>query len=454
MYLPIKYYTKASLYSDTQFIMDESFVQRLFEKEKMEFKEDLQNYTDEVKKEEFIRYKIKKNEQNYKLEKRENTLFEKVLASTTIQSEFILLKPLSDIVENYSELRKMFEEHKDIKDKTFYYITKAKYGDNPEHWFLTIQKSKDIYVIDPLSSTERRDFFDAFIGGLSQFNYYRNSQRLQYSSGVCEIFTVKLAFYLARLESFNIINSQFKGVFINKKSEAELLKEQQPNSVMFNQLHPVLVNALNEFSFGKFVSKDDISLDLRIKNLVEQRTRLMDDSLRLIQFKPKTSFAQFLVRDLNLSLKVIEELDKQYTIVNSKNELNKTNLIRAVKELLNITDDDKRTEYITILVDNTSLKYGGCTEDYNSEMYKNINQEEFEEVTTTINKVLFEKTKDMTKRLLGIGYIDFSNPYTSLKAGHMYFEALRYQQVLEDMRESEEENYRNSNPETFKLEYI
>ena len=43
MYLPIKYYTKASLYSDTQFIMDESFVQRLFEKEKMEFKEDLQN---------------------------------------------------------------------------------------------------------------------------------------------------------------------------------------------------------------------------------------------------------------------------------------------------------------------------------------------------------------------------------------------------------------------------
>ena len=180
----------------------------------------------------------------------------------------------------------------------------------------------------------------------------------------------------------------------------------------------------------------------------------MDDSLRLIQFKPKTSFAQFLVRDLNLSLKVIEELDKQYTIVNSKNELNKTNLIRAVKELLNITDDDKRTEYITILVDNTSLKYGSCTEDYNSEMYKNINQEELEEVTTTINKVLFEKTKDMTKRLLGIGYIDFSNPYTSLKAGHMYFEALRYQQVLEDMRESEEENYRNSNPETFKLEYI
>ena len=200
-------------------------------------------------------------------------------------------------------------------NKTFYYITKAKYGDNPEHWFLTIQKSKDIYVIDPLSSTERRDFFDAFIGGLSQFNYYRNSQRLQYSSGVCEIFTVKLAFYLARLESFNIINSQFKGVFINKKSETELLKEQQPNSVMFNQLHPVLVNALNELF--RVYHKQVYSLQKKDEAIKETITNLAHD-LRT----PVTAiqgYTQMLLQSPELSE---EDLDAAAVINERLNVLN------------------------------------------------------------------------------------------------------------------------------------
>ena len=224
--------------------------------------------------------------------------------------------------DNFALLENLFFENKD-KDEIFYYITKAKYRTNPEHWFLTIQQKVNIYVIDPLSSIERDDFFNAFIGGrgFQQFNYYRNSQRLQYSSGVCEIYAIKLAFYIARLEMFNKINTRFKGFFADQAN-----KQKATGEIIIGHLDPIFENALSEISFGKMVDNaGQISLRARIDNLVEQRTRLLDASIIMTKFNHNTYFNRLFIDDLNLSIRILKELDDKYSIIRADGTLNRNN---------------------------------------------------------------------------------------------------------------------------------
>ena len=152
----------------------------------------------------------------------------------------------------------------------------------------------------------------------------------------------------------------------------------------------------------------------------------------------------------------MRELDERRAVIKSDGNLNKDVLIDATYKLLytqSKEENEKQLELIKRLVNKITSAQYGFTDLYNEE-YSDIKHQDFIKITSMINKILLEKSKSMNEELIQIGYVNLLNPYTSLKAGHMYFEALRYQQVLEDMRESEEENYRNSNPETFKLEYI
>ena len=447
-------YVESALYSKINSFLTDDIMMELIEMEKEKFQKDLSTYSVTDKENEFLEAKMLQGLDKASIEN--SKPFKAIKKSIKPENEFIMVTINDETIENSSKLKSLFEQNIKEQNKTFYYIAKAKYGDNPEHWFLTIQKSKDIYVIDPLSSIERADFFNAFMGNMSQFNYYRNSQKLQYSSGVCEMFAVKLAFYLARSEAFNRFNLQFQYFFINRKSETELSKEHQPNSVMFNQLHPVLVNALNEFNFGRFVEDKKREIETRKQSLIEQRTRLLENSVRMLHYSSTKTFGELFVEDINLSFNVLRELDERRAVIKSDGNLNKDVLIDATYKLLykkSKEENEKQLELIKRLVNKITSAQYGFTDLYNEE-YSDIKHQDFIKITSMINKILLEKSKSMNEELIQIGYVNLLNPYTSLKAGHMYFEALRLQQVLEDMRESEEENYRNSNPETFRLEYI
>ena len=293
-------YVESALYSKINSFLTDDIMMELIEMEKEKFQKDLSTYSVTDKENEFLEAKMSQGLDKASIEN--SKPFKAIKKSIKPENEFIMVTINDETIENSSKLKSLFEQNIKEQNKTFYYITKAKYGDNPEHWFLTIQKSKDIYVIDPLSSIERADFFDAFIGGLSQFNYYRNSQKLQYSSGVCEMFAVKLAFYLARSEAFNRFNLRFEYFFINRKSETELLKEQQPNSVMFNQLSPTLENALNEINFGRFVEDKKREIETRKQSLIEQRTRLLENSVRMLHYSSTKTFGELFVEDILIYL--------------------------------------------------------------------------------------------------------------------------------------------------------
>ena len=348
---------------------------------------------------------------------------------------------------NFALLENLFFKNKD-EDKIFYYISKAKYGTNPEHWFLTIQQKVNIYVIDPLSSIERDDFFKAFIngGGFPQFNYYRNSQRLQYSSGVCEIYAIKLAFYMARLETFNKANTRFKG-FFGEQTDEQKKQNKASGGVIVGHLDPIFENALSEISFGKMVDNaGQISLRARIDNLIEQRTRLLDASIIMTKFNHNTYFNRLFIDDLNLSIRMLKELDDKYSIIRADGTLNRNNLVLMVEKLLNdnIHNSNIDRSKIERMIENENdvdLCSVGYINPYDSKRYNDISKTEFGSITDTINRILFDKEGLFDKsgdrrisELLKVGLIDFYNPHTSIKAGHMYFEALRFKQQLQQQQ--------------------
>ena len=135
----------------------------------------------------------------------------------------------------------------------------------------------------------------------------------------------------------------------------------------------------------------------------------------------------------------MRELDERRAVIKSDGNLNKDVLIDATYKLLytqSKEENEKQLELIKRLVNKITSAQYGFTDLYNEE-YSDIKHQDFIKITSMINKILLEKSKSMNEELIQIGYVNLLNPYTSLKAGHMYFEALRLQKILEDLNKTD-----------------
>lgn len=360
-----------------------------------------------------------------------------------------------DNEENTLKLKKEIRNNVKNAETTFYYISQARIKQNPLHWFLTVQKERQIYIIDSLGSYERDDFFRMFIEESEYIKkeyklvYYRNSQRLQYSSGVCEVFAIKTAIYLARMQIFNTVSKFFKGIFIPSQDKGKPM----------DTLEPILEFGISEVAFGLMNDKIFFAFN-RIKQIENQINRLEESrKTKPIKYSMKLSFQDVFIRDLKHSVVLLTTLQNKYmpnkstwlSIVHSI--INKNEKLKDINSKIIENIFDVIYEQRSIIIPNIEIL--PRLETYTQELsFGDIKQ-----IILIVNDILYNRNKEQNvktikEELLNLHKIDFSNPYTSVKLGHMYFEALRYQQVLEDMRKNEEENYRNSNPETFRLGYI
>lgn len=339
-----------------------------------------------------------------------------------------------------------------MDDNTHYYVVKGKYQDGKriyEHYFLTIQNQTKIDVIDSMGS-ERKDFFETFVVDSdlqnalvkqSKFTYTQNTNRLQYSSGVYEVYAVKLAFYLARAHIFNSLSKRFnitKNTIAKDKKTIEFL------------IDPVFQNGLDETAFGMQTST--VYFGDRLKILQEQINLLNKEkqSSPLYYFVKKekqVTFQDIFIKDLEESKKLLIELHDKYKarkedflkILTNKKEIVSLNKDDVVKKIYDMVFDE-RQEFIP-----TEDKY---YELFIEEERQGFSYEQFEQTVGVMNEILYKRyykendcdnakmLKELKEDLFKLGKIDFLNPYMVVKSGHMYFESLRFQKVLEDMKKN------------------
>lgn len=343
--------------------------------------------------------------------------------------------------KNKDSLRNRYEGNKEF-DKRFYYIVKAKIETNPSHFFLVSQKKDSIYVIDSLGSYERNDFFETFIRQ-DGFTFYRNSKKLQYSSGACEIFAVKMAFYLARLEVFNTVNERFLGDIFVKKAQYELNSKKKP----INLLHPVFENGLEEVAFGRIDNGEQIDIiQKRLDLLKQQSNRLCEIYDKQPLYNAKITFFEIFKNDIDISYNVLTKLIDNSIIKGNgaiNNELFKKALFSLVKHKINELDKIKTEAIFGILAFDVNYRKGNISMILFNPDIENIigdNVRIFEEIKTMFNILLQSSNEAIFTELLKLELTDVTSKYSSVRLGHMYFMALELKQMLKETKELEEMN--------------
>lgn len=119
---------------------------------------------------------------------------------------------------NKSSLEILERAEVEGKEKVNFYITKisTKYRDRLNTHFLLIikdNKSKKISIVDSsaglgFAEPIREAIKTALKDHVVDYNFTNNEQTLQYSSGVCETYAIKLAFFIIRNELFNDISAR------------------------------------------------------------------------------------------------------------------------------------------------------------------------------------------------------------------------------------------------------
>lgn len=341
------------------------------------------------------------------------------------------------------------------EDKKFFYIINGTVDKN-SHWFLVIQDKTKIYIIDSLGK-QRMEFINILVPEIDDFDFYKSDNQLQYSSGVCEMYAIKLAFYILRSQIFNDINGRFQGILTNIKEKT-------------GKLDKVFEAGLDEVAFGRFETMVD-----RVHILETQKKLLEEQKLLMYGFEEDETvvfFNQKFAKDLTRSIemfdgfeqisieKIIDVLLEKYKLlVDSKEDnqkliselgINKSdylNIINSLKELIIDNEEVFKTALQKLLSMNpiTKNSFTNITKNKKEQRFNEYLKEELS-ISFDQFKVIFD-TFEKIKNSRGVclelnkeGIVDFSNKNTSLRAGHMYWSML---EATEQLKEADKDHTRH-----------
>ena len=477
-------------------VLNEDFLTSLIKQENEKLRQDVEQYDydsyistleeEQVVQERQVIENKATNKGRRRLEPEGFRKAKEILESYTIHESII--KVDNKTLDGINNLRKEILKNREDK-QIHYYIVKGEMkkaaNEQHKHYFLTIQDKTKISVIDSMGD-EREDFFKCFVfesnlQGIAdeklRFIYTRNSAKLQYSSGVCEIYAIKMAFYIARAHIFNSLSRRFtisNNLLVKRKGEdtynldpvfqnglTEKAFGMQIGGVCFFQGRLLIIdeqiNKLSSTNDGKQTAKQkDQEVKLSSTNDEKQAVKQKDQEIRkrLLYYSAKKgelkTFEDIFISDLQKSKKLLVDLYREFSttrddflkvILQNRDiqELNKNSIIEdSIKKIYDKIFDNRQ---IFIAVDDDYKAI--LTEEERHELSK----EDFDKVIRIINDTLYdrrydgkdsgsrERLKQLNESLLKLDKMDFLNPYTSIKAGHMYFETLDFKQKLQQRQQ-------------------
>lgn len=171
-------------------------------------------------------------------------------------------------------------------------------------------------------------------------NYYRTSETLQYSSGVCEIYAVKLPFYLFRLDLFNSMATKLKLLILKERTEADIIRDVYDTKIAGNNairigdaikssnmeirekynIYPSIISCgLNEMSFGKIFGTNGEEIGdsiegykTRLEQLDTQINGISESQKgKKLRYSVNRTFDEIFLADLQFSKDVLIKLNDE-----------------------------------------------------------------------------------------------------------------------------------------------
>ena len=357
----------------------------------------------------------------------------------------LLIELNKNDIENsgYNQLQELIVKNS-RSNKPVNYIVSGKIG-NAVHFFLLEQQGKIVIVKDSVG-LERDDFFKTFLEFKSDFGikYYRISNKLQYSSGVCEVYSIIQMFFDMRLRLFNkpYRDDILSSVIIDESC---------------NKLLAVFSDGLTEASFGtfeNFVQENQprgssnqtmLSLghggamyDARYKLLKRQIESVRNTSEFYALGEP---FKDIFVLNqqkgsnlntyLSLSLKLLEFLNENMFLLKEE----KIGIINnLLVENLKLIPSERVKSAISIILDEGNKLISGSDELVNKIesvfVKKGIIQRD--DLVSVLKKYRSDSFADrLAKAVLDSGKVDFSNPRMFIRAGYAYWKTLEYVETFD-----------------------
>ena len=343
--------------------------------------------------------------------------------------------PLKELIVNNSK-----------KNITFNYIVSGT-ANNATHFFLLEQQGNDVLVKDSVGSEDRADFFNIFL----KFDvdvgirFHKVFDKLQYSSGVCEIYPVIQMLFDIRLRLFNkpyrysILNSiieqdkktRLLEIFTDGLTEAPFgtfegfVKENQPTNSQSNRM----------LSLGHGGAIYDARYTLletqknRAKATSKELYSVGKEFKKIFAIQPTTQNPE-LDAYLNISLRLLSFLRKNKFLVKQQ----KVNLISDLMATsLNIPQNRLKSVISIMLdeIDNLVIS----SEDLVSKIetyYRQSISIQKGELESVVKLYISQGFADrLAKSILDAGMVDFSNPRTYIRAGYAYWKTLEYAEMFD-----------------------
>lgn len=312
---------------------------------------------------------------------------------------------------NKSSLEILERAEVEGEKKVNFYITKisTEYrGRVNTHFLLIIKdnKSKEISIVDSsaglgFAEPIREAIKTALKDNVVDYNFTNNEQTLQYSSGVCETYAIKLAFFIIRNELFNNISARLDETRIKFLDEFVHI-------------------GINELPFG--MKKDNEGAIIKDLSIIDERSKEIDSL--------QENLKKMIEHNYSGNKKFNKKFDKA-------RRRDKVFLKQCVRHIL-LPHIDKMVESCV-----TQNKEKGLVISKNK-INKYINSEEnkkdFEDlgikdkglVSTIVQKRITIRGDDDSF----LKYIFEEVPFKSIKVGFMLREAIKLKQKIEENKTS------------------
>ena len=283
--------------------------------------------------------------------------------------------PGTEKEEVKEDILKLIEYNKDKKRPTFYIVPEK------AHWYVIAQQGEQIFNLNVSSMRGNIGLLSIKLEldkELTYFKYNTGTQKLQYSSGCCEMYCVLLPYLLTRCMLFNGI-TELKDLFIINK-----------NNFTFQSF---LYNGLCEKAFSadivdKYYTEDKGFKDGRIELLEGQVKGSTEDSSMHLLYNGHTTFQEIFSQYLNSEINYIQYMQQDYKTENGKTKATNMKggfIYRYAIMMSNMSDPEYRKhlkEYFEKCLDSYI-----CDEYVTTETEKQFFKENFQFLLSRFNKL-------------------------------------------------------------------
>lgn len=303
-----------------------------------------------------------------------------------------------DDKSNKSNLKILRECRVNGKKNMNFYITKISTKDGNmtnTHFLLLIIDNKNltISIVDSCAGMKfakpiREAIKTALEDHISGYDFLNNKKSLQYSSGVCETYAIKLAFFMIRMELFNNVSERLD------KKRIEFLDK---------FVHTII----NELPFGRKNAN---------KSTINKRNIEINKFQRALEDEEEYSYS--VDKTFNRKFNAAMDRDKVFL----KQCVKYTLLPHVNKMAISCMDGDKIKE-----------------DELDKYMNNEENKKDFEVLGINDKKLvsaIVKKRVELKDNDKLLEYISNEVPFESIKAGFMLREAIKLKQKIEESRKS------------------